>query len=242
MSNQESFHTIPPQEEPRTLEEVRVRESLDQNAAVAAEASLLESIGEKAKKMAKVMTVVSALSFGAGLPQDADAAGPSVTVKVETSDRGRQVAAERVSSAGQLFQSMVEHARRDQRAVVYSEDAEALLQKHFDRFVGEYFNPTHGRLRDSVYGVKVRNYNDADHAAIKASAIEMKGLLLDLYAQYEIDDYEGRLVQIDEMIKKVSYSATDVGKIEKALKQQVEKQLGRQLNIKITIPPIFHGR
>lgn len=200
----------------------------DQNAAVEKERGFLERVEGKARQVAKVMALVSALSFGSGYAQESYAVeSTDDTPKAERIERShdRTLGKERLTSAGRMFDRIVDDARKDMSKIKTAEDAEWLLRAHFDRFVGEYYTPTRGHVRKTPFGTRVREYSEGDLHSLLENAHDMKDILIQLHETYDIDHTE-RLRQIDDIIEKVERSSSYAGIVQSALMKQVEKQLG----------------
>lgn len=213
-------------ENPRESAEVT---PFDQDAAIEKERGFLETMEGKAKKVAKVMALVSALSLGAGYGEEAYARDRDDTPRAEQVERSneRPSREERLTSAGRMFDRMVDDAREDMGKIQTAEDAEWLLRAHVDQFVSEYYIPSKGgRVRKDPYGVKVREYSEGDLHSILQNAKDMKNILNEIQEKYGIDQQK-RSEQLDDMIQKVERRASYAGRMEEALMKQMEKQLGQ---------------
>lgn len=194
-------------------------------------------MGGKARQVAKVMALVSALSFGSSYSQESHAfeasRGTPRAERYVHSAEQRMPREERMSSVGRMFDRIADNAHRDMRKVKTAEDAELLLRAHYDEFVSEYYAPTRGNVRSRSYGTRAREYTIGDLHSIISNANDLKGILNELHQNYGVD-HERRSAQMDDLIQKVERTASYSGQIKSSVIRQIEEQFG---NIRIKIRP-----
>lgn len=195
--------------------------------AIEEEKSILDKFRGKARQVAKVMTLVSALSFGSGLANESRAEEPKA--KKQTEQSAEQSAAEindaNVTASSRWSEALVKLANNDRSQLKSSEDAEALVTSYFNQFISEYYLPTQGELKEGSYGMKERIYSDDDLRLLLQNAKEMKKMLEELNTQFGMKAYENRSQQIDDVIAKLERQNSYAGKDEARALEQLNSML-----------------
>ncbi|MCD6270601.1 hypothetical protein J7J23_02350 [bacterium] len=220
-----------PNEEPIGREEEK-KEVLEQNfdteTALREEKSVLEQFRGKAKNIAKVMLLVSALSVGPGMAKEAWAQKTQSAIKVEQIDQAKdeeqkiEINEANLTASSKWSGEIIEAAKNNMNKVKTAKDAEQLVRLYFNPFVTEFYMPTQGRVEEGPYGIKVRHYTEDDTKYLLQNAQEMKELLQELNDKFSIEAFDKRMRQINDMIKKLERRSSYAG-------QQKERLLHERL-------------
>lgn len=190
------------------------QEKLQPERAVAQERGVLDRFRGKAKEIAGVMMMLSALSVMPGIPTEAYAEKrkqPTQAGQIQK-NKEQHVNEAKLTASSTWAGAIMESMRADMGKIKTAEDADWLMRSHFRKFISEYYFPTEGNVKEGAYGVKVRHYSPEDAQFVLKNAQEMKQMLQDLNMRYgmDIELYGKRLERIDDMIgkleRKSSYS------------------------------------
>lgn len=201
---------------------------LEPEKALTQEESIFNKFHGKAKKIANVMILMTALSAAPGFTQEAYAQEkgrqPVKQEQVQQKEEDK-INEAKLTGSSTWARGITESARADLKKIKTAEDAEWLIRSHFNQLVSEYYLPTKGNLKEGPYGIKTREYSEDDTKLLLQSAKEMKQLLQDLNTKYGIEAYDKRQEQIDDMIKKLERQSSNSFQKQKEVLDRFEKML-----------------
>jgi len=197
--------------------------------ALEEERGILGRFKGKAKSVANLMLLVSALSVAPGVVNEAYAQAGNPTNKTEQVQAPSKQAVEKIdesklTESGKWARNIVEAAKKDLSKIKTAEDANWLIRDYFGQFVFEYYMPTKGQVEEGAYGTKSRVASGADLELILQEAKEMKTIIDYLNKKFGIEAYGNRSSQINDVILKATNRASYAGqKQSEILKRALEK-------------------
>jgi hypothetical protein len=191
------------------MESINQTESIPfQEETVKEEKSLLEKFTGKAKNVARVMALVSALSAAPGLVPEAHAqqAPDTKTEQVEKNTINEA----NVTESGKWVRDILEKAKSELSEVETKKDAIIFINVNMGDFIKEYRFPTKGNIRKAEYNGKIydnivtRKYTKEDSKIIIETAKEFKTILQDLNSKFSLEGYDKTQNTLDEVINKAT--------------------------------------
>ncbi len=191
------------------------------------EKSLLERFTGKAKKIARVMTIVSALSVAPGMVQEVYAQENKSGAKVEQV----QSNPENLTEASTWASEIVEKAKADMSEIKTAKDADALLGDYLVQFLNKWRFLNKNISKDVNKNLDKRGYTKEDTKLILQRSQEMEGILDEIDGKFGADKVSySRLGRpfLKDIMKDIEWESSY------AYKKQQEnfKRLDEQLNKK----------
>ncbi len=170
------------------------------------EKTLFERFSGKAKKIARVMTLVSALSAAPGLVQEAYAEQKSPDVKVKQVEK-ESINEANVTESGKWAKEILDQAKSELSEVKTREDAIHFINSNAGSFMRECYFPTKGNIRQAelVPTLTLRKYSVDDLRLIAQVAEQLKTILQDLDSKYSMGGTIDKVkTNLDDIDKKAS--------------------------------------
>jgi len=228
-SEEEITSELPKEEVLEVHEAVAEKAELKPEQAIAQERSVLERFKGKAKQVAGVLLLVSALSAAPGMVGEAYTQEIKPTIHTEQAQK-QEKQEEKINEANLTESSkwsrgVVESARADMKKIKTAKDAEWLVRTYFNQLVSEYYMPTKGNLKEGPYGIKTRDYTEDDLKLLLRNTQEMKKIIQELNTKFGIKAFNKRIEQLDDMIKKLERQSSYSGQKQKEALERMEKLL-----------------
>lgn len=213
-----------------------VDEGLTPEHAIAQERGLLQTLTEtltgKAKRIANMFLVVSALSAGPGVVSEANAQENKPLVRAEQVEK-RVVQEEKINEVNLTESSkwsvgIVAAARADMEKINTAEDAEWFVRSHVNPFVSEYYIPTKGNVKKGPYGISTRDYTQDDLRLLLRNTREIKRMVGELHGKFGIEEPAKRMDQLDDMVLKLGKEASFSGQKQKEALKNMDRFLQQQ--------------
>lgn len=113
--------------------------------------------------------------------------------------------------------------QEDLKKVRTAEDADFLLQTHFNAFVSEYYFPTKGNLKEGPYGTKAREYTPDDFKLLIRNIQEIKRTIEALNVKFGIKAFDERVGQANDMLEKIKDKSSYAGQKKKEILENMKK-------------------
>ncbi len=219
-----------------TEEESVESSEFESEKALGHEKTLLERFSGKARKIARVMTLVSALSAAPGLVQEAYAQQATPGTKTEQVNKDT-INEANVTESGSWAKQILEKAKSELSEVETKEDALAFINANVGNFVREWRFPTKGNIRALEYGGKTysnivsRRYSADDGKLIMQSARAFKSIIQDLDSKYQIGNIGNNAQTIlDDIIKDAAEKSSYANRKRQELLDRSDKILDEYNN------------
>ncbi len=191
---------------------------INPNTIIDREESLSERLQGSARKAAKVMMLITALSALPGLSKDAHAIGYAESLgrpeRIEQTNQQETKKTEKtekikLTNASRWAGEKMKSAQNDLKYIKTAQDAEWLVRLHMDEFVDEFFSPPRNASGRIIYNAE-RVYTMDDAKYTIECAKTLKGIMEDLQGRFGVGNYEQRQARLDKVIsnleQQTSYS------------------------------------
>jgi hypothetical protein len=179
---------------------------------------MFEKFNGKAKKLVHALALTAAI-VTPNQEAQAEPAGRAKTTAAEKV-KAEQIDESKITESGKLFRKTIKELQADLKNVKTQEDANWLLRDHFGVFITEYYMPSKVNVKEGAYGTTEREYSPEDLKLVLNLAREMKKIVESLNDKYEVEAYDKRIKQIEDMIKKLEDRTSLAGqKRQKILEQ-----------------------
>ncbi len=188
---------------------------INPNTIIDQEKSLSERLQGSARKAAKVMMLVTALSALPGFQNDAQAheyGANNDSLRTEYIDNKNSQGSEKLklTKASKWAGEKVKSAHNDLKHIWTAQDAEWLVRIHMDGFADDFYSPPRGASGRYIYNAPDRVYTIDDAKYAIECARTLKGIMEDLHGRYGVVNYEKRQARLDAVIsnleQQTSYS------------------------------------
>ncbi len=186
--------------------------SMDPTEFLAREKTILEKFGGNARKIARVMALVSALSTAPGLTQEtyAQQIPDTKTEQVEKEN----INEENITESGEWAKEILEKAESELTEIETKEDVVHFINSNVGSFMRECYFPTKGDIKQAELApnLTLRRYSVDDLKLIVEVSEQFKIIIQGLNTKYNvgenIDKVEKNLADIgDKASTETSYSS-----------------------------------
>jgi hypothetical protein len=182
------------------------------NQALDREKTLLERFSGKAKKIARVMALVSALSAVPVVTQEAYAQENKDATKVEKVEKEQEekIDMSKVTEASKWSKDMLEQAKSDLNEIKTADDADYLARDIF-KIYAEYY-----------LGIKTKEYTNDDRRFVLQNVKGAVKLLGDLNKKFPVHGYEHMVDCFSDVVKHLNYSLSYAGKKDREMLKKLD--------------------
>ncbi len=202
---------------------------INPNTIIDREESLSERLQGSARKAAKVMMLVTALSALPGLSKDAHAIGYAESVgrteRTEQVYRKDEQQSEKIKVTGASAWAG-EHTKKalsDLKHIKTAQDAEWMVQLHVDGFADEFYSAPRNASGRSTYNTE-RVYTIDDAKYVIDCTKTLKSIMEDLRRRYSVGNYEKRQARLDAVISNLEQQTSYSFQKEQEARREVMKR------------------
>lgn len=203
--------------------------SIDPNTIIEREESFSERLQGSARKAAKVMMLITALSSLSAFSNDAEAGQyryykDTPRAEYVQKNNAEQPERLRLTNASKWVGEKVRGAENDLKQIKTAQDAEWLVRLYVDGFANEFYMPSKGSSNRPNYNALPRIYtiDDAQYA-IECAKI-LKGIMEDLHKRFGVGNYEERQARLDKVIVNLNQQTSYSFQKEQEAKREMMKR------------------
>lgn len=202
---------------------------INPNTIIDREESLSERLQGSARKAAKVMMLITALSALPGFAKDAEAqeyrSNNDLARTEQMYSKGSQESEKKqLTQASGWAGEKVKSALKDLRDIKTAQDAEWLVRSHMDGFVDDFYSAPRGSSGRSTYNAPERVYTIQDAKYAIDCAKTLKGVMEDLQGKYGVSNYEKRQARLDGVISNLEQQTSYSFQKEQEARREVMKR------------------